>query len=124
MYSKEQLTAKAEKMQAYLQENPGTEPNDLINRLTKLNILLSQSGQCLADAKYHQDIIVNGAIMEAVQKAYEQKLGQSVINKFVTTAAKDFNYLVNLFDRINSSAVHQIDSLRSILSYRKSEMVL
>ena len=124
MLTKEQLQDKADKMLAYLEKKAGSEPNDIIERLENLNVLLTQSGQCLADAKYHQDMIVNGAIMEAVQKAYEEKLSPSVINKFVTTAAKDFNYLVNLFDRINSSAVHQIDSLRSMLSYRKSEMVL
>jgi hypothetical protein len=124
MLNKDQLQGKADKMLAYLEKKVGSEPNDIIDRLENLNILLTQSGNCLADAKYHQDVIVNGAIMEAVQKAYEEKLSPSVINKFVSTAAKDYNYLVNLFDRINSSAVHQIDSLRSILSYRKSEMVL
>ena len=120
----EQLKETAERMQAYLEKKPGTEPNDLIERAENLNVLIAQSGSCLADAKYLQDIVVNGAIMEALQKAYEERLSPSTINKFVTTAAKDQNYLVNFFDRINSSAVHQLDSLRSILSYRKAEMTI
>lgn len=120
----EQLTSKAERMQKFLDEEPGNEPNVLIRRSELLGILLSQSGKMLADAKYYKDTIINGAIMEAIQKAYNEKLSPSTINKFVETASKDQNYLVNWIDRINATATHQIDSLRSVLSYRKAELTL
>lgn len=110
-------------MQAYLELKPGSEPNDLIERAENLAVLMAKSGQCLADARYIQDMVVNGAIMEALQKAYEEKLSPSTINKFVTTAARDNNHLVNWLDRINATATHQIDAIRSILSYRKTEMI-
>ena len=118
----EQLTERSAKMQEYLEKTVPSEPNDIIDRLTYLTQMVAISGQLLAEAKYYQDTIVNGAIMEALQKAYEERLSPSTINKFVTTSAKDKNFLVNWLDRINSSAVHQIDGLRSILSYRKAEM--
>ncbi len=124
MYSIEQLTEKAEKFQAYLEKKSGSEANDLLDRAENLSVMIAQSGQCLADAKYYQDSIVNGAIMEALQKAYEERLSPSTINKFVTTAAKEQNYLVNWLDRINSAAVHQLDSVRTQISYRKAEMNL
>ena len=122
--TKEQLTESATKMQSYLEKRAGGEPNDLIDRAENLAILIAKSGQCLASAKYLQDTVVNGAIMEALQKAYEERLSPSTINKFVVTAAKDFNYLVNWFDRINATATHQLDAIRTIISYRKSEMNL
>lgn len=122
MMNKDELLLKAEKFQKYLEEKPGTEPNDLIERASLLSILIAQSGQCLADAKYIQDLMVNGAIMEALNKAYEEKLSPSTINKFVTTAAKEINYLVNWLDRINATATHQLDSIRTLISYRKAEM--
>ena len=84
--------------------------------------MVAISGQLLAEAKRYQDEVVNGAIMTAIQNAYEQKLSPSTINKYVTTAAVEQNYLVNWINRINATAVHQIEALRSILSYRKSEM--
>lgn len=111
-------------MQEYLEKPYKADPDELIERINYLGIMISQSGQCLADAKYYQDTIVNGVIMEAIQKAYEEKLSASTINKFVTTAAKDQNLLVNTFDRINASAVHQLDAIRTIISYKKSEMLL
>lgn len=124
MYSLEQLRAKAETMQKFLEKKSGQEPNDIIERLEHLNIMVAQSGQCLADAKYYQDQIVNGSITEALTKAYEERLSPSTINLFVKTSAKEYNYLVTIFDRINATATHQIDSLRTILSYRKTEMSL
>ena len=122
--TKEQLTESATKMQSYLEKRAGSEPNDLIDRADNLAILIAKSGQCLASAKYLQDTVVNGAILEALQKAYEERLSPSTINKFVTSAAKEFNYLVNWFDRINSAAVHQLDGVRTVISYRKAEMNL
>ena len=122
--TKDQLTESATKMQSYLEKRAGSEPNDLIDRADNLAILIAKSGQCLASAKYLQDTVVNGAILEALQKAYEERLSPSTINKFVTSAAKEFNYLVNWFDRINSAAVHQLDGVRTVISYRKAEMNL
>jgi len=122
--TKEQLTESATKMQGYLEKKAGSEPNDLIDRAENLAILIAKSGQCLASAKYLQDTVVNGAIMEALQKAYEERLSSSTINKFVQSAAKDFNYLVNWLDRINATATHQLDAIRTIISYRKSELNL
>lgn len=122
MYSLEELKDKAEKMQSYLEKKTGSEPNDLISKAENLSVMIAQSGQCLADAKYFQDSAVNGAIMEALQKAYEERLSATTINQFVKTAAKEFNYIVNWLDRINSAAVHQLDSVRTQISYRKAEM--
>jgi predicted metalloendopeptidase len=121
-FTKEQLSEKAEKMQSYLSEQYANEPNDLLQRLEYLTLMVSQSGKMLADSKYYQDEIVNGAILEAIKKAYEEKLSASTINLFVKSAAKDFNYLVNWISEINHSAGKQIDALRTIISYRKSEM--
>lgn len=124
MLNKEQLQEKAKKMQSFLEQKQGSEPNDLIQRAENLGVLIAQSGQCLADAKYLQDMVINGAIMEALQRAYEERLSATTINQFVKTAAKEQNYLVTWFDRINATAVHQLDGIRTIISYRKSEMNL
>jgi hypothetical protein len=124
MYSIEQLQEKATRMAAYLEKPYSSDPDSLMERMSYLSVLMAQSGQCLADAKYFQDTVINGAIMEAIQKAYEERLSASTINKFVTTAAKEQNYLVNTFDRINASATHLLDAVRTAISYEKSKMNL
>lgn len=122
--SKEQLEIKAQKMQAFLEERPGSEPNDLIERLEFLNILVAESGKMLADAEWYRDQIIEGTIMDALKKSYEEKLSPSALNQYVKAVARDYNFLVKWIDRINATATHQIDGLRSIISYRKAEMTL
>lgn len=118
----ETLKEKAEKMQAFLETQSGNEPNELIDRAEKLNILVAQSGKMLADAEWYRDEMVNSAIMKSIKEAMEEKLSATVLNQYIKTAARDYNFLVRWIDRINVTATHQIDSVRSLLSYRKAEM--
>ena len=110
--------------QAYLEKKIGPEASDLLERVEMLSILIAQSGQCLANAKYLQDQVINGTIMEALKNAYEERLSPSTINNYVKTSAKEYNYLVNWLDRINSTATHQLDSTRTLISYKKAELNL
>jgi hypothetical protein len=115
------LTEKADAMNKYLQKQVGDEPNEIMERIELLGIMISQSGECLALAKHMQDSIVSSEIMKAVKDGYLDKVSATVMNKLVGALAKEENFLVNQFDRINSSAAKQLDGLRSILSYRKTE---
>jgi hypothetical protein len=121
MTPKETLTSKAENMHKFLQSKYSSEPNDLIERIELLSILMSESGELLADAKYYRDKLVNGEIMNALKNGYANQLTPSALNKFVASLAFEENLLVNQFDRINASATHQLDGIRSVLSYRKTE---
>jgi hypothetical protein len=121
MKTKEELLEKAKRMQAYLEEKPGTEPNEIIEKIENLSILISQSGDLLSQAKYIQDSVISSEIMNALKEGYQDKLTATGLNKLINSLAKEENYLVNLFDRINAAATHQLDGCRSILSYRKTE---
>lgn len=123
VFSIDELHTKATKMQAFLEKRFDTsEPNELIRRMEELGIMISQSGKMLADAKYYKDKIVNGAIMESIQKAYQEKLSTTTINKFVETAAREYSFLVNWIDEINSCAGKQHAGIITLISYRKAEM--
>lgn len=122
--SKEQLHKIAENMQAYLETETGPEPQHLMDRIELLNLLIAKSGQCLAEAKYIQDQLINTGLLNAIGEGLENKLSPSLINQFIKSNAKDVNLLVNWFDRINAAATHQLDSLRTIISYKKAELNL
>lgn len=121
MIPKEQLQIKADKMNAYLQTRASSEPQDIIDRIELLAIMISESGGLLAEANYHRDTIIHSSIMNAVKEGYAEKLTPTALNKLVSSLAKEENYLAKVFDRINASATHQLDGLRSVLSYRKQE---
>ena len=122
--SKEELNKLAEKMQAYLETDLGPDPQHLIDRAELLTILIAKSGQALAEAKFIQDMIINEGLLSAINQGLETKLSPSLVNKFVSSNAKDVNFLVNWLDRINSAATHQLDGIRTIISYKKAELNL
>lgn len=122
MRTLQEIKDKSAKMQSYLEESPGSEPNEIIDRMEKLNVLIALSGVLLSEAKYHQDSVVNKALKATIDRF--DSWTASTINKFASTLAMEENFLVNQLDRINSTAGHQLDALRSILSYRKAEMTL
>lgn len=121
MLNKEQLQEKADAMNAYLEKPFGSEPNDLIGRMEFLGIMIAQSGKLLAEAGYIKDTIIHSEIMKAVKEGYAETLTPTALNKLISSLAKEENKLVMLFDRINSTASKQLDSMRSVLSYRKAE---
>ena len=122
MLNREELEVKIDGFQKFIERKIGKTPEQIMEHAELLSIMIGQSGNCLADAKYLQDAVINGAIMEALSKAYEERLSPSVINKFVATAGKDLNYLVNRLDRINATATHQLDYIRTLISYEKAKM--
>jgi len=120
----EELRAKADKMQTFLEQKPSDQEEGLIDRLELLQILMAQSGELLANAKYLLDIRKNDSITQSLKEALAGDWSTTIIHKKIDALCREENFLVNRFDRINSSAVHQIDALRSILSYRKAQMNL
>ena len=120
----EQIRTSLGKMQTYLETPIGKEPNELLERMEYLLIMVAKSGQLLAEAKLAQESIVNEGLLKAMDQGLDKKLSPSLITKFVGTNAKEVNYLVNWADRVNASATHQLDAIRTIVSYRKAEMNL
>jgi len=120
----EELKAKADKMQTFLEQKPSDQEEGIIDRLELLQILMAQSGELLATAKYLLDVRKNDSITQSLKEALAGDWSTTIIHKKIDALCREENFLVNRFDRINSSAVHQIDALRSILSYRKAQMNL
>lgn len=120
----EELKIKADKMQSFLEQKASDQEEGLIDRLDLLQVLLAQSGNYLAEAKYLLDVRKNDSITQSLKDALAGDWSTTIIHKKIDALCREENFLVNRFDRINSTAVHQIDALRSILSYRKAQMNL
>jgi hypothetical protein len=120
----DELKIKADKMQSFLEQKSSDQEEGLIDRLELLQVLLAQSGNYLAEAKYLLDQRKNDSITQSLKDALAGDWSTTIIHKKIDALCREENFLVNRFDRINSSAVHQIDALRSILSYRKAQMNL
>ena len=128
-YTLEELTDKAERMIDFLQKplpkNDSPDYHDtLIKRLDTLNIAMTQSGEYRTAAEYKIDCVIDLEIGEKIAEIMDGKLATSTVNMWIKSKAREWSRLKNAFDRINSASVHQIDAIRSILSWEKAKINL
>ena len=119
------LLEEAEKMQNYLEIECSDNIAEIIERIKTLSAYLARSGNMLAEAKRIYKRKVTSEIANTIiDIAKENFLSAKAQNALVDAIAEDEAFLVDKLDRINSSCVHQIDALRSILSYEKASLKL
>lgn len=109
-------------MQSFLEVTTSDNPQELVQRLTDINVFMARSGKLLADAKLMQDKTV--ANIYARRGDYVTRMPATIATKFISSQSGDVNYLVNLLDRINRTTVHQGDNIRTQISFAKQDMTL
>ena len=110
----------ATEMQAYLETLPEDNPDALSERIKILAVYQARSGYMLAEAKKtlsekKKSEIVNTII--AIAK--ENYLSAKAQNALVDSIATDEQFMVDWLDRINAACKHQLDAVRSLLSFEK-----
>jgi hypothetical protein len=77
---------------------------------------LSRAAELLADAQS----VLDARKGEVAQGLSGLKLSHYLVKELMTGRVKDQARLHRLAERLNATIVHQIDSIRSILSFEKS----
>lgn len=118
----EEIEKECKEMQDFLEIETSDSTDELVSRLTHINIYLARSGFLLAEAKRIQD--------KAIQEVYQSnmdalvKMPSNTAKQFITSFVADINYLVTWLDRLNRSCVHQGDNIRTQISFAKEELKL
>ena len=119
------LLIEAKKIQDYLDILVSSDHEEIAERISTLMSYMSRSGEMLAQAKkmlrQRKTAEINKTII-AIAKA--SHLSASVQNALLDSICEQESYLVDWCDRINRTCTHQIDGLRSLLSYEKEELRL
>lgn len=115
------ILTELQNMQEYLEQQTPDMPNELIERIGRLNVIMARSGKLLADAKMLQD--------EAIAKVFDSNerllnVPATTATKYIASNTKEENYIVNMCDRINRACVHQADNIRTIVSFAKQDLAL
>lgn len=118
----DRLDKECYKLQEFLSITTSNEPEELVVRLSELNVWLARSVIMLAEAKQVQDIYTYRAYREYIDGAVQ--LPASALKKYVESQLYDVNYLVNRLDRLNAACVHIGDNIRTQISYAKEELKL
>jgi hypothetical protein len=117
------LTKEATDIQAYLDITVSNEPTELTERLSTLMTYMSRSGEMLARAKKILRTKKTSEINKTIIAIAKQEcLSASVQNALLDSICEEESYMVDWLDRINRTCTHQIDGIRSLLSYVKEEM--
>ena len=117
------MTNEIKQMQDYLEITTTSNPMEIQERLSELMVYLARSSELLAIARKDLRKKKSAEIAQTIiAVAKETNLSSKVQNQLLESIAEEEAFLVDWLDRINSTIVHQIDGLRSLLSYAKEEM--
>lgn len=118
----EELLKEANSIQQFLEISVSDNPEELVERLSYINVLLARTGKMLADAKLLQDRAITAAYTEHLNAI--MKMTPTVSIKFINAITLNENYLVNWLDRMNRVLVHSSDNIRTQISYNKEQLRL
>ena len=109
----------------YLNITYSNNPQEIQERISTIMVYMMRTGEMLADAKKmlrrkKSDEIQNTII----QIAKENCLSAKIQNALLESIAEDEAFLVDRLDRLNASCVHQLDALRTLLSFEKESLRL
>lgn len=108
---------------AFLNVTMSEDAEEAVSRGNDLAAHIARSGKLLADAKYHLSAAMKTEIMEVLrQNAKTNNVSHTATNALIKSLCKDEQYLVDWADRVNASATHQLDWVRTIISKAKAEM--
>lgn len=114
-----------EKIQSYLEITCSDNPDEVTQRIRELSAYLARTAFLLQEAKYALRRKKASEIGEIVVRiAKEQYLSAKAQNALVDSIAAEEHRVVDWLDRLNAACTHQIDALRSLLSYEKEQLRL
>jgi hypothetical protein len=121
----DQLISEAEAIQEFLDEPSPDDINLIYSRGSELQSYMSRTGKMKSDAKFHYETKKRSTIMEEIIGLGEAlKLPPSTINKLVDSSCATESSVLEWCSRLNATATHQLDYLRSLISMEKEQLRL
>lgn len=117
------LNDQLEEMQGYLDTECSESPEEVLERIRTLAVYMSRTGKMMADSKRILRRKMASEISQTIIAiAKEQFLSAKVQNAMLEAIADEEAYTFEWCERVNKSCTHQIDALRSVLSYEKEQL--
>lgn len=117
------LQEEAQQIQDYLDITCSENPEEILERIRAIMPFISRTAFMLAEAKKALRRKKASEISNTIINiAKEQCLSAKVQNTLIDSIAEDEAYLVDWLDRLNAAATHQVDALRSILSFERENL--
>lgn len=116
----EHIQTRLDFIQTVLESNYIEEGAIIVDRLTAMGAYMAEAGKLLADAEFHMKQKLQIETIQALHKLIPEYASATVQNAVIKGCAAYESSLVTYADRVNRSCTHQIDVMRTQLSYLKS----
>ena len=117
------IREESQTIQDYLDITISNDPAEFVSRISTLMTYMSRSGEMLAKSKKELRNKKTTEISKTILKiAKENCLSATVQNALLDSICEEEAFMVDWLERINRTCTHQIDGLRSLLSYEKEQM--
>lgn len=117
------IIEEAQQIQGYLDTTCSENPEEVLERIRVISPYISRTAFMLAEAKKalraKKSDEIQAQICEIVNLQF---LSAKVQNALLDSIAKEEAYMVDWLERLNAAATHQVDALRSILSYEREQL--
>ena len=120
----EQITDQLEQINLLIsQQIDESDYPTLLSYLNELSSWQGNSGKCVADAEYYYNEKLLEVFQELKADGSLNRVPATIITNYTKAKCKELIHLVKLAERYNRGITHRCDSIRSILSFAKSEMI-
>ncbi|MDR1122113.1 MAG: hypothetical protein LBM08_14540 [Dysgonamonadaceae bacterium] len=117
------LYSEAKEIQSYSEITVSDNPQEIVERMISLGVYIARTGKMLADAKYHLNEKRKDETMQLIERILsDKKLSAKVQNSLIDSISREEQYLVDWIERLNRSITHQMEEMRSLLSYEKENL--
>lgn len=117
------IIEEAQHIQGYLDTTCSENPEEVLEKIRVIMPYISRTAFMLAEAKKalraKKSDEIQAQICEIVNLQF---LSAKVQNALLDSIAKEEAYMVDWLERLNAAATHQVDALRSILSYEREQL--
>lgn len=121
IHSIEHILQRLEFIQTVLESPYSAEEGNILNqRMQDIAIYMAEAGKLKSDALYHAAKSIQTETVKVLKELIPEWSSATVQNNIVKGCAANEQRLVMLADRVNASCTHQLDVMRSQLSYLKS----
>jgi hypothetical protein len=119
----DKLLSEADEIQRFAEITVSDNPEEIIERINALCVYIARTGKMLADAKYHLARKCKDETMEVIKEILRvNNMSKKVQDSKIDGICADEKSLVVELNRLNASLTHQLDAMRSLLSYEKENM--
>ena len=109
----------------YLNIACSNNPQEIQERISTIMVYMMRTGEMLANAKKMLRKKKSDDIQTTIIRiAKENCVSAKIQNALLDSIAEDEAFLVDKLDRLNASCVHQLDALRTLLSFEKESLRL